>query len=1226
MAHLSLALLGPFQATLDGERVRGLDSDHLRALLAYLAIERGCEHSREALAALLWPERPDREALTALRCALSNLRVALGDRQSSSPFLLITRGSVQFNPGSACSLDVVNFQTLAARSDVASLEQAQSLYRGPFLHGLSVADSPALDEWLLLKEEEYRRRVLSVLEYLTSFQASCGEYGQAARWARRQLELEPYRESAHRQLMAALALGGERPAALAQYETCRRVLADELGCEPDDETQALHGQIRDGNLPQPALFAAPPPGLSTVEQPPQPHGAQRSFEFVAREGELAHLNTLLERALDGRGGVALISGEAGSGKTTLLDEFARRASHAHGDLIALRGQCNSHGGAGDPYLPFREVLQALAGDVEGRRAGGALSTEAARRVWEALPAVGAALLERGPDLINTFIPGEALLRRAEGFPASAATGASLTPLTSRQAWVARLRQMVRPARENTLPASGTASSATAPQADLFGQVTQVLTTLSARRALLLVLDDLQWADDGTAALLFHLGRRLAGSRILLACAFRPEALQEPQGIGSVGSVLRELTREWGDVRVDLDRADGRRFVEAYVDSEPNCLDAAFRQALFSHTDGNPLFTTELLRSFERDGTLVRDEAGRWVLPTAAGPDWESWPPQVEAVIAGHLAGLRDEDRALLQAASVQGEQFTAEVAAQVLGWDEEAALGRLSGPLRILHRLVEAVSLERLASSGQASLAGSGQRLSNYRFRHVLVQRSAYGSLDAVTRARLHEATARTLEAFYAAEVERPLVLAPELARHYEAAGMPLQAARALLDAGHQTMRLSAYRQALDLFDHGLELLAHEPASAPRTELEQLLEVARLVPQRNLSGMSGAQFEDALKRAREAGAGDTQGATVLQVLSAEADELSARGQNEAALALATRMHDEAAQRQEERFLAIAHWRLGAIHSAMGHLDEGERHFEWLLGWLTPQRWAALRFLAGHDFTAACLAFSAVNQWFLGHPETALARATEAMTGSVARGETMGQAFAFGYGAATLFLVRVGDEEMGARVEYLHRLTQQENFGAWRMYADVFEGRMMALSGDQNPLAGLRCMQTAVAAWRDAGLVPDIDILTTVLADTCLTASSRLKPNQEAARAELLDAGLAAVETTLAPEQVPCGPHWSAELHRLRGELLLARHGLAASPKVLRDYETALQVSGERGLPSVELRAATSQVRMRELEPGVAELVQAKHCLRDVYARFTEGLAFPDLKEAAALLDETHSTL
>ncbi len=756
MAHLALALLGPFQARLDGNPAEGLNSDYLRALLAYLAVESRWEHSREQMAALLWPERSDQEALSALRFALSKIHSALGDRQAESPYLLITRTHVNFNLASDHWLDVAEFQNLAHGSDIASLEQAAALYRGSFLDGLSIADSPAFEEWVLLKGEEIHRSMLALFDRLTSLQLSAGETGEAARWARRQLELEPYREQAHRQLIRALALGGERANALTHYEACRRLLAEELGCEPEDETQALFAKIWDGSLPH--LQSAPLILFESLQQAAPIGEAVSITRFVSRQGELAKLDGLLDHALAGQGGLALISGEAGGGKTALLDEFSRQAGQAHPGLIALRGRCNAHGGAGDPFLPFREMLQSLAGDVESKRAGGTLSQEQARRIWEALPAVGAALVEHGPDLIGRFLPGEALLQRLESFstPASAVR------------WLKRLREIVARSPDN----------ASTLQPDLFAQVTQVLHTLSARTPLLLTIDDLQWADGGTAALLFHLARRLAGSQILLICAYRPMAAEAGKGSSAsepdVGTVLRELKREWGDVLVDLERADGRAFVEALIDNDPNHLGAGFRQRLYDHTGGNPLFTVELLDSFKRQGMLVKDEAGCWV--EAPELDWDYCPPQVEAVIAGHLAGLADEDQVLLQVAAVQGEEFVAEVAARVLGWEEDVIIQHLSGPLRRQHRLVDAVSLERLAVSGQ--------HLSHYRFHHSLIQRSAYSSLDAVELVRLHEATGRTLEAIYTAEGEKPRTLALVLAWHYEAAGLRLAAARALYEAG----------------------------------------------------------------------------------------------------------------------------------------------------------------------------------------------------------------------------------------------------------------------------------------------------------------------------------------------------------------------------------------------------------------------------------------------------------
>ncbi|RPJ26632.1 MAG: SARP family transcriptional regulator, partial [Planctomycetaceae bacterium] len=140
MPHLALALLGPFQATLNGQPVTGLNSDRLRALLAYLAVERGHEHPRQLVASLLWPELPDREALNVLRSALSNLHRALSDRGAPSPFVLGTRATLEFNAASDHWLDVAEFERLASRDltglrDLSGLTTAVSLYRGPFLHG-----------------------------------------------------------------------------------------------------------------------------------------------------------------------------------------------------------------------------------------------------------------------------------------------------------------------------------------------------------------------------------------------------------------------------------------------------------------------------------------------------------------------------------------------------------------------------------------------------------------------------------------------------------------------------------------------------------------------------------------------------------------------------------------------------------------------------------------------------------------------------------------------------------------------------------------------------------------------------------------------------------------------------------------------------------------------------------------------------------------------------------
>jgi DNA-binding SARP family transcriptional activator/tetratricopeptide (TPR) repeat protein len=1227
VAYLALALLGPFQATLDDLPIEGLRSDWRRALLAYLAVESGREHRREQVASLLWPERPDREALSALRYALSNLRSTLGDRRSAgdrrtaSPFLLVTRTSVQFNPDSNHWLDVAEFQERSSRSDLAGLERAASLYRGPFLDGLSVRDSPAFDEWMLLKGEEARRRMLSVLGRLTSLQMARAEYAGAARWAQRQLELEPYREQAHRQLMVALALGGERSAALAHYEACRQLLAQELGCEPEDETRALCTQIRDGGLSQP--WSQPPasPAILATAPPTEPPS-----RFVARQEELARLKTLLDRALAGHGGVALIAGEPGSGKTALLDEFARLAGQAHGNLLVLRGSCNAHAGAGDPYLPFREILQTLAGDVEHKRAGGTLSLDQARRAWEALPAVGATLVEHGPDLIDTFVPGEALLRRIEGFP-SPQTGRA--PGAAR--WLPRLRDLVRHAAKVAVPTAG--PGVAPPQPDLFAQVTQVLHTVSMDSPLLLTIDDLQWADSGTAALLFHLGRRLAGSRILLVCAYRPEALQDPLDPKRLprplGSVLQELMREWGNIRVDLDRADGRVFVDAYVDSEPNCLGEAFRQTLYDHTAGNPLFTVELLRSFERKGALVQDAAGRWV--EAAGLDWARSPSKVEAVIAGHLASLTDEDRVLLQAASVQGEQFTAEVVARVLGWDEEAAVQRLSGPLRTRHRLVEAVSLDRLGSSSQS--------LSRYRFRHALVQGNVYHSLDAVQRVRLHETTGQALEAIYAlqpsagpppagqAEGKPPTTealrhaLAPDLARHFETAGMPLQAARHRLEAARWSMRLVAHDEAITHLERGLALLEGIPASRERLRLELALCLTLVNPVVLQQGFQSATLKRALARLFELGQhpdlkDEPQRLTALVLLglasSWSADPERGQRVGEQLLKKAPSVGSEQAQDGGQPFLMLAHWVLGHSCLLQGQLVAAREHLGQALALHDPVASQPLGLLFPGEPGVIGRVELGYALWLLGYPDQGRGSLRQALALAQEIDQPRTTVFAHVLvGMLYALLGRDGAEAL-KHAQALQALGEAgQIYLAWTELLAGQAGAAAPRSEHDQGLAQAQAAESAVQGMGSgAGHVMQL----------LFQAQTHLQAGQAAMALEAVDQALAWIEHTGVQLL-------EAEVWRVRGELLLGAEGAAHLAGALHldvaaeaeaCFRRALEVAREQQARWLELRASVSLAR---LWGSQGRHHQARDLLAEVYGWFTEGFDTVDLVEAKALLDE-----
>ena len=258
MSRLSIKLLGPFQATMEGEVVSGFDSDKVRALLAYLAVESDQPQRREKLAGLLWPDFPERSARTSLRRALTNLRKVIGDQSADPPFLLITRQTIQFNRDSDHDLDVSLFKTYIDGEaghppEITHLEKAVALFRGSFLDGFSIPDSSVFEEWALVTRETPQGQALRALHHLAGYYQEKGAYEQALQFAQRQLALDPYQEAAHQQVMWILALTGQRNEALAHYDAYRQLLENDLGVAPIEATQAMYARLLDGGIPAPPV-------------------------------------------------------------------------------------------------------------------------------------------------------------------------------------------------------------------------------------------------------------------------------------------------------------------------------------------------------------------------------------------------------------------------------------------------------------------------------------------------------------------------------------------------------------------------------------------------------------------------------------------------------------------------------------------------------------------------------------------------------------------------------------------------------------------------------------------------------------------------------------------------------------------------------------------------------------------------------------------------------------
>jgi predicted ATPase/DNA-binding SARP family transcriptional activator/Tfp pilus assembly protein PilF len=293
--ELRLTLLGGFGITWSGTPLTGFVSNKAQALLSYLAVT-GRPHFRPALAGLLWGEMPETSALMNLRQALANLRRLV------EPYLLITRQTVAFNRDSDYWLDVEAFQEKAGKhTNIRGLCEAVELYSGDFLEGFYVRDAPAFEEWALVQRERLRTSALQALHVLVTHHTARREYPLALEYATRLLSLAPWQEEARRQMMLLLARSGQRSAALSQYETCRRILAEELGVEPSAETTAVYERIRTAG----AVRRRDLPLLPTP--------------FVGRKEELAEIDRLLA---DPNCRLITLTGPGGIGKTCLALQSA----------------------------------------------------------------------------------------------------------------------------------------------------------------------------------------------------------------------------------------------------------------------------------------------------------------------------------------------------------------------------------------------------------------------------------------------------------------------------------------------------------------------------------------------------------------------------------------------------------------------------------------------------------------------------------------------------------------------------------------------------------------------------------------------------------------------------------------------------------------------------------------------------------------------------------------
>ena len=728
-------LCGQLSVELHGVQVaHALRGRQVRLLLAYMLLNRLRSIGREELIGALWPAQAPVSQDAALRTLLSRLRTALGaDALRGRDELTLDLPEPVWVDFEAARAELARASGALERDDARG---AWALAQVPFNISTRGLLPGAQASWL----EPHRRELddirLQALEIIGGAGLRLGgaQLGSVERAARALVQAEPYRESGYTLLMQSHALRGNTAEAVRVFDRLRTLLRDELGTAPSPEAIAAHDQLLKG---EPALPGTGPAGTSAspVELPAELR-ARSQVPLVGRQRELTGLSELWETAtreqevkpttLARPTRIVVLAGDAGIGKTSLAAELARRA-HDDGAVV-LAGRAPEEGLA--PYQPFLEALSHYFATAS-------------------LDEIRASVREHGPEL-SRLVPE--IRRRVPELPF-----APEEPDSERYR--------------------------------LFEAVVGLLSSIARHAPILLVLDDLHWADRPTLLLLRHLARALRPERLLVLVAFRTEAATDV-----LLDALGELHRETLSTQLDIEglgERDTGELVRARAGERPS---SAFVREIHHETEGNPFFIEEIIRNLMaagmRVGSATGSELQRFELPEG-----------VKRMVARRLERLNPRTIELLRVAAVAGRDFDVELLEELVDLDEGEFLAALE------EALDAGVLLESTGVPGR------------YSFSHALMREALYEGMSSPRRARLHRRVGEALEA-----ASQPSL--SSLALHFtRAAGLPdsEKAISYARQAAEEATEVLAHEEAVEHYSRALDVLTRAEPTAEDRRLELLL-------------------------------------------------------------------------------------------------------------------------------------------------------------------------------------------------------------------------------------------------------------------------------------------------------------------------------------------------------------------------------------------------------------------
>ncbi len=796
-----------------------------RALLGCLLCNPTRRMGREQVMEALWPNLDSETAANRLNGAVHELRQLLEPgikRPASSSLLRLHHDVLELADSSAIWVDADAFEQklnqIHALSDPQQVEQlleeAAALYRGDYLL------EELYSEWATPRRESLRRRWMGLLLRLAELRVERGALASAIEPLDRLLMSDPTHETAVRQLMLILTRLDRRGEALQAYQRLREVLEREDGSEPLPETRKLYEALRRGEI-QPAMAPLLQQATATQEGAPAsstgltaadgagtpgsseqhlsgggkpaddreqaalpqfPSGRRKQRPLVGRERELAMMRQLLTTLVTeqpGRGesgvdleaptgGVALhplpcssphfllLTGEAGIGKTRLAEELSYEAER-QGWCVAWSRSYEQEGTI--PYRPWIELLRTLLHDCAGQlRSGGQHSLSVMGVSFSQLQRLGALV----PELHEHFPPMK-----------------GATPL---------------PAEQERL--------------HLWEATLGLLTALSLKAPLLLVLDDLHWADESSLELLTYLARHLRHQRVLLLATCRDGELR-PAHI--LRALINDLRREQVLMTLAVQPLTASQIAQLV-----SHLPARVIQSIQNQADGNPFFAEELARYLEREGG-----EGSTLWQSAPGDGRLHLPDTIAAVLDRRLSKLSLSCQALLSKAAVFGAPFEFN---HLLFMD----CGQLPHPQEegVLDLLEEALRAGLLIEEG------NGVHVS-YHFWHPLIESHLYERLSVARRIQLHRRAASALQAF---NQHREQEVAAAITYHLiRGASDDSICARYAEMAANRAYLLAAYGEAQYYYRLAVLALAGTPPPPP-VERHPLVETTSLLHERRQDG------------------------------------------------------------------------------------------------------------------------------------------------------------------------------------------------------------------------------------------------------------------------------------------------------------------------------------------------------------------------------------------------------